>query len=305
MSLSTRTYDELWLTIKSFCGASLREEEKSRINQLINFAAKRAYQATPYWERYLITAEPRTASRNRIDSTEDSYHVYGAGTEAVNGLYVRNGSSADGNPAYTKYDTDGTALYNLYSEASVVWYIASTAINAAVVNGLYYIVSASSTPPLSGWVADGSTVGVAPTPRLVDVAEIDTFLRIDQYDTFQDRASRPIGFHAIGGVAKLHDSDSSDVLYVTYKKAHTDVYGDGTGGTTSTIPDEWFNYMALHASYMFLSGERMSNPNGYTGIAYQEVKEAMQDELMRLEEQGLYNIRPHVSTHLSYDRSLV
>ena len=296
MALYTNTWDEFKAHVEGFCGSGLRSEEWERIRSNANFAAKRAYRRSQWWERYLVTAEPRTLSRNEIQSTEDSFHVYGAGTDAVNGLYVRNGS-VNGKAKYTKYDTDGTTvLYDIEWDNSTDWQILSAA--DAI---LYDIVDSSDTPPTSGWAAN---TGTAPAPLLVDVADIDTFLQVDRYDIFQDRTSRPCQGHAVNGRFVLHSDTDDKIVYVTYKKAHTDVYGDGTMGTTSTIPSEWFNYMALHASYMYLASTRQSNPNGYTGVAYREVEAALEDELMRIEEQGLSNVAQRVSTHLAYNTSL-
>ena len=296
MALYTNTWDEFKAHVEGFCGSGLRSEEWERIRSNANFAAKRAYRRSQWWERYLVTAEPRTLSRNEIQSTEDSFHVYGAGTDAVNGLYVRNGS-VNGKAKYTKYDTDGTTvLYDIEWDNSTDWQILSAA--DAI---LYDITDSSDTPPTSGWAAN---TGTAPAPLLVDVADIDTFLQVDRYDIFQDRTSRPCQGHAVNGRFVLHSDTDDKIVYVTYKKAHTDVYGDGTMGTTSTIPSEWFNYMALHASYMYLASTRQSNPNGYTGVAYREVEAALEDELMRIEEQGLSNVAQRVSTHLAYNTSL-
>ena len=296
MALYTNTWDEFKAHVEGFCGSGLRSEEWERIRSNANFAAKRAYRRSQWWERYLVTAEPRTLSRNEIQSTEDSFHVYGAGTDAVNGLYVRNGS-VNGKAKYTKYDTDGTTvLYDIEWDNATDWQILSAA--DAI---LYDITDSSDTPPTSGWAAN---TGTAPAPLLVDVADIDTFLQVDRYDIFQDRTSRPCQGHAVNGRFVLHSDTDDKIVYVTYKKAHTDVYGDGTMGTTSTIPSEWFNYMALHASYMYLASTRQSNPNGYTGVAYREVEAALEDELMRIEEQGLSNVAQRVSTHLAYNTSL-
>jgi hypothetical protein len=100
-------------------------------------------------------------------TSEDSFYVFGAGTAAVNGLYVRNGSSGDGNPAYTLYDSDGTtSLYNLWSSANAVWLITSGNIGA--LTGLIYsVASSSATPPASGWDQSGTgDEGDLPAPSL-------------------------------------------------------------------------------------------------------------------------------------------
>lgn len=295
--LSTHTYDDFRKHVMGFVGSSLNDDEWARINSNANFAARRAYRASQWWERFLVTSEPRTVIRGEIQSTEDSFNVYGAGTDAANGLYQRNGT-ANSKAKYTLYGDDGTtALYDIEWDGVTDWQILDQSNNV-----IYDITDASSTPPLSGWAANTGTV---PAPLLVDVANIDTFLAVDQYDIFQDRTSHPIIGHAVAGRYILHQKQPSNILYVTYKKAHTDIYGDGSSGTVSDIPSEWFFYMALHASYMYLAAERGANPNGYAGVAYREVEEALQDELMRIEEQGLSNVSQRVQTHLQYNTSLL
>ena len=101
-------------------------------------------------------------------AARDSYVVSGAGTNAVNGLYVRNGSSFSGQAAYTLYDTDGTtALYNLWGTlatgGTLTWRISSTGIDEVPTVELYKMTINSQTPPASGW---GSITGTAPAPTL-------------------------------------------------------------------------------------------------------------------------------------------
>ena len=97
--------------------------------------------------------------------TRDEYNVAGAGTAATNGVYVRNGNSNDGRPAYTMYDTDGTtALFNLWSDTLNLWYITDTFIDFVPPNVYYFISSVSATPPETGWSING--FGIAPTPAV-------------------------------------------------------------------------------------------------------------------------------------------
>lgn len=298
--LSTRTYDEFIAQTQALCGTTFNSEEKANVTALGNLAAKRAYKETQWWERYLVASEPRSATRGRVDASEDSFYVFGAGTAAVNGLYVRNGNR-DSKPKYTLYDTDGiTVLYELaWDGIDALW---------AIFSGTYSIVTAyylayEDTLSLTGWAANA---GTAPAPLLTDVADIDTYMSISSTDTIRDSASRPIRFYVDSSGANLRTNDAPSIVYVTYKKTHTDIYGDGTGVTTASIPSEWFNYMSLYAAYMYQSSQRQSNPNSAYGLALREVENALQDELIRIEDQHITeSLAKNVYTHLSQNQSLI
>jgi len=301
--LSTRTYDEFMAQTQALCGTAFTAEEKANIMALGNLAAKRAYKESQWWERFLVASEPRTAARGRVNATEDSYYVFGAGTEASNGLYVRNGVSVDGNPAYTMYDTDGTtALYNIWSLSSTAWLITSSDIDVAITI-LYSTADDSTTPPLSGWE---SVNGDDPSPLLNALADIDTYMLISGTDTIRDSSSRPIRFYVDSSGANLRSNVDNDVVWVTYKKTNTDIYGDGQGNTTASIPAEWFNYMSLYSAYMYQSSQRQNNQNAAYGLALREVENSLQDELIRLEDQHITdNLAKNIYTHLSQNQSLI
>lgn len=275
MSLSTRTYDELKLQVEAMVGKDLTPKQVVRMNSNINLAAKRAYDRSKWWERFLIVAEPRTSSRGYVDFTEDSFHVYGAGTSGVDGLYVRNGT-VNTKAAYRLYDSDGTTeLYSIEWDGSTDWQLLDSSDNI-----IYDITDSSTTPPTSGWAAN---TGTAPAPLLVDVAEIKTVIAIHAYKNYGSDWSEQVEFAASSRGIYLTFCQSLNPVYVTYKKVLTDRYGDGTGGTTSTIPEEWFYYMALYAARQQQITEQVGDVGA--GIQSREVEEALLDELEKLEVQ--------------------
>ena len=302
--LSTRTYDEFIAQTSALCGADFSTKEEARIMSLGNLAAKRAEKESQWWERLLVASEPRTASRGRVSATEDGYYVFGAGTGAVDGLYVRNGdnSPASTNPAYSMYDTDGTTeLYSLFSDEEDEWYIVVGGVGS-VANTVYTNVTSSLTPPSSGWEIVN---GIAPAPLVTALSDIDTYMLISGTDSIRDSSSRPIRFYVDSSGANLRSNSDSDVVWVTYKKVNSDIYGDGNSGTTAAIPSEWFNYMTLYAAYMYQSSQRQNNPNSGYGLALREVENALQDELIRLEDQHITdNLAKNVYTHASQNNSL-
>jgi hypothetical protein len=272
-----------------------------------------------WWERYLVVSQPRTVSRGEIEFSEDSYQVYGAGTSEVNGLYVRNGDQ-NGFPAYTKYDSSGDAEYSVFVETPLAlntWTIQAGSPSSPTGNELYIHpdtdVDISPTPPASGWDV-ASSAGLPPVPYsdepaplLVDLQNIDTCMMVNREDILECRGYYPIQFHVSGRGIVINNSEKvdGDVAYVTYKKTFTDVYGDGTGGTTSDIPSEWFNYMALYAARQQQISQRQGNGSPYAAIASREVDEALQDELMKLEEQNISNgIAKRIQTHMQYNTQL-
>lgn len=298
MAVYEDTYNEAIAQTSALCGTDFTSEEKAMVTRNLNLAAKRAKRKTDYWERLLIVDEPRTVARGLLQASEDSFNVYGAGTDAVNGLYVRNGVSADGNPAYTMYDSDGTtALYNLWSLTNILWFITSSDIDDATII-LYQISSESTTPPLTGWAV---STGESPTPLLKDVAEIETALYYRK-DSSLFRSSRTYEFAADGyGIRPSALGEENTTVFVTYIKKITDVYGDGNSGTTASIPSEWFDYMTLYAAYMYQSSQRQNNPNAAYGMALREVDSSLEDEMMRLETQGIpQTVRQNVETRIAY-----
>ena len=79
------------------------------------------------------------------------------------------------------------------------------------------------------------------------------------------------------------------------------MYGDGNSGTTASIPAEWFDYITLYAAYMYQSSQRQNNPNAAYGMALREVDSSLEDEMMRLETQGIpQTVRQNVETRIAY-----
>lgn len=304
MSQTTRTYEQLRLLCQAKLGGeTIDGTRQARFDALINAAARNAYDSWNFWPRFLVFAEPRSIARGYINYTEDSFKVYGAGTDAVNGLYVRNGNSADGKPAYTLYDSSGTALYTLQSISSSDWFIASGGVDSGL-DGWYTIASSSDTPPLSGWSADS---GAELPPLLVDLSEMGTILDVhvgnEPYgDYWSDRKK----YICDGtGVRLLTNPREETVAYVTYKKNLTDVYGDGNGGTVSAIPNEWSEYMARYAARDIQVGEKVGGDNPSIVIGSREVERAYDDMLWREESQNIQeSIGRRIMTHLATNTTL-
>ena len=304
MAQNTKTWDALTGLVQSRLGHDLSDKDLARVGYLANSAATMLYDETPWWERFLVL-EPRTVLRGYVDYTEDSYNVYGAGTEEANGLYTRNGSF-DGKPSYTKAPWIDLSFEEQMLTPSLFWNVdrweISTGETPPTQTIYYENLEDTAIPPSGGWAV---VSGEEPAPLLTALADIDTYMLISGTDSIRDSSSRPIRFYVDSSGANLRSNSDSDVVWVTYKKVNSDIYGDGNSGTTAAIPSEWFNYMTLYAAYMYQSSQRQNNPNSGYGLALREVENALQDELIRLEDQHITdNLAKNVYTHASQNNSL-
>jgi len=298
--LRTRTWDELVSLVEGYMGETLQSQQLGRLKALVNQAARRAYEECQYWPRFLVVGEPRTVERNYIQTSEDSFYVYGAGTSDVNGLYRRNGL-ANSRPKYTKYDSDGTtALANLELNISSQWIIGTIDTPE-----LYLYDSDDATPPTSGWSVEN---GTSPVPLLVDVADIDQIIRVNKGEPYKQGIGRAEYFSITegNGIRGVDFPSDLGVAYVTYRKVLSDTYGDGTGGTTSDIPAEWFDFIALYCARVMQVARRQSNPNAAYGIIAQaEVDEALYGALAKVDNAHIFDtLGKRVITHLNTNTQL-
>ena len=304
MAIRDRTYSDLRLQISAICGVDFDSNESKRVDALINLAASRAKRSTDYWERFLVVDEPRTVSRGFVETTEDSFNVFGAGTEEVNGLYRRNGLE-NAVARYSLYDSEGTKVFwDIEYDGVANWEILVGVDHPTFVAGtVYYTVAdPATTPPETGW---SSSTGESPTPNLRATADIETALYwtrgADSYRSFHtyEFSSDTYGLRPWGNV------NTNGIVYVTYVKKNTEIYGAGTGGTTASIPEEWFDYISLYTSYMHQVSQRQQNNNAGYGIALREVERSLIDQHMRIESQGTPRmVQDNVATRISYSSML-
>ena len=304
MAQGTRTWTELTGLTAARCGCALSGDDATQVGFLLNSAARQLYLENPWWERFLVL-EPRTVERGYVSYSEDSFNVYGAGTSEVNGLYVSNGSSANGLPAYTLYDADGTTeLYNLWSRTigTNVFYISSTGIDVTSGQTTVYINTtnpSATTPPLSGWTA---IVGEDPAPRVQALSEIGEY--IGHWNGKKWSGANPTMGSAYPDQNGIRVTDSSqDIVYMAFKKSFNTTYGDGTSGTTSDVPSEWFEFMAYSAARSFMQSQRQSD--SYQPIAISEVERVREQALLKINRQGIYaSIAKRFRTYYNQDVSI-
>lgn len=286
MAQNTRDWNDLLRLVEARIGHQLSPTDTTRVGWLLNSAASIAYNDTPWWERYLVL-EPRTVSRGYINYTEDSYNVYGAGTSEVNGLYVRAvDDDIGGLPHFIKYDTDGTTeLYHIYTSTvspGAQWYIDSDTNTA---NGIYStpIISATTTPPKSGWRVSNFDTGESPAPIVQALSEIGEYIGHWNGEVFSCAGSTAGTAYPDQNGIRVTNCDSDDTVYVAFKKTLGADFGDGEQGTSTEVPAEWFDFMALHAARSWKASK------GEQAIALADVQQAFDQALLKINRQGIYN----------------
>lgn len=302
MGLKTVDWSRVVDLVGAKTGVDFRDKELVRASALINSAAQYIFDESRYHPRFLVL-EPRTQSRGYIQPTEDSYNVYGAGTEEVNGLYVRNGSN-DGQPAYTLYNGND-ALYNLWYKSgglgSAAWYISSSPIGDAAVIGLYEGIPNITDPSLdlAVWIVDG---GEAPAPIVQALSEIDEI--ISYWDGARWVGANPsevAGYPDQNGFRLT--STPSDVVYVAYKKVLPTEYGDGNQGTTSDFPAEWLNYCAYSAAREWMGSVRRDE--AFNPVSLRDVDKREAQVLIKANRQGAFDTIANIwTTRYAKDTSI-
>jgi hypothetical protein len=264
-----KNYD-LYALVRALSGvSSFLDNEDTKLLELANRRFYEAYQATSMWPRYLLSAEPRTITNQIVSFTQDGFDVLGAGTTAINGLYIKDSSLTNSTVSYTKFDTDATtALYSLiYSNSGTTWNLIA---GAAGDGGATQYANATSTNSGSGVQADatisetGWTVdnGTSPAPSVRDLADVQEFMRMHRAQPFLNNSSMEFEFfiQADGAHVMNVSSDNDTSIYVTYKKelpaylTTWDLNPNSSPPNTeplndiTLVPNEFFHYIA-HATY--------------------------------------------------------
>ena len=248
--MQTRTYGDLFKLASALIGTGgqLSDGEQDQLSHFINRRFSEIFNASPSWPRYVVVGEPRTVTPDQtIQTSEDSFYVYGAGITEANGLYVRNGVSADGNPQYTLY-RDGKPFYQIRSASNQSWKIGELVGEFALLSIKYEITSTSTTPPESGWI---DPVTGDPGPIVRDLSNIGEFVRIHRTRPLLNRSALEYEFYvsALGAHILNQVSTTEGTAWATYKKEFTPftVTSDYYNSTVE-VPGEFFNFIS-HAVY--------------------------------------------------------
>jgi hypothetical protein len=330
MALQNDTFGELKNLTFALIGREYADTTASfgRLKSLWNYAAKKAYRQSNWWERFLVIGEQRAiVNNNLIEQTEDSYTVSGSGTASVDGTYYRNGLSAQGLPKYTKYDSGGNAEYNIVDNpittepSGTVWVIENVTTASVVYS--YSGPPAYLTPPLTGWTV---STGTAPAPTLSRTEAIDTFLRIHKADPLVRRADEykfvvnkngaylsgrsgvpqsGLYLNSESGYYIMPTSTEYPIknVFVTYKKAFDPNYGNA--GDSEEIPAELLPYMAHYAAYTWQrSVEQNASENNFS-LSLGLVNSILEDQLAKITDQNIFNSYIAKNIRTGYNQLIV
>ena len=291
---NTRTWDEVVGLTQARAGAAFSSgTELTNIGFLLNSAARTIYDESRYWERYLVL-EPRTAARGYIATVEDSINVYGAGTTEANGLYVRNGNSVDTNPLYTLYKDD-VAIYQITSTAGSLW-----AIQDVVSTDILYSNVGGSTVPEGVWTVEAGGESLAPVVQaLSEIGEAIAYWGAAKWSGNDPQTLT--AYPDSNGIRVA--SNVTGTIYVAYKKAWTDTYGNGESGTISEVPSEWAEFMAYDAARSYRASQ--DSDSGFNPIALRDVNNALERALMKPSREGaIAALTNQLKTQYSTDNSV-
>ncbi len=300
MAQGTRTWTELIGLTAARCGCALSGDDATQVAFLLNSAARQLYLENPWWERFLVL-EPRTVERGYVSYSEDSFNVYGAGTNEANGLYVRNGDD-NGKGKWTFFNADEVSLFDIkWDDEKFVlirgaFYDGTEFESEIVYNSS---VGAVDLPPETSWTSDN---GEDPTPIVQALSEIGEY--IGHWNGKKWSGANPTMGTAYPDQNGIRVTDSSqDIVYMAFKKSFNTTYGDGTSGTTSDVPAEWFEFMAYSAARSFMQSQRQSD--SYQPIAISEVERVREQALLKINRQGIYKtIAQRFRTYYNQDVSI-
>jgi hypothetical protein len=112
-------------------------------------------------------------------------------------------------------------------------------------------------------------------------SSVDTFLRFFKQAPYIASSVQEFDFTVTAEGATLVAGDlNPSTAFLTYKAQFADTYGDGAG-ETSSVPAEWFQYLAhgTYADYLRAEGQQEK-----AALADQEAEVLLTEELIRLDE---------------------
>jgi hypothetical protein len=126
------------------------------------------------------------------------------------------------------------------------------------------------------------------------LSSIDKFLIIHKTQPFYSSSAQEFDFYVTGtGATLVAGSLDPTTAFVTYKAVHDSTYGDQSADTT-TVPREWFDYIA-HGSYA--DAMRMDGQTEKAAIADAEAMDMLVTELLRVDDQTPAFLKGRISTN--------
>lgn len=290
MALRTTSYDQLKKMVEGRIRNKIEGDDLDYFDALVNDAARRAYDESSYWPRFL-RYEPRSVERGYIADEEDGLNVYGAGTSETNGLYDYVGD-VSGRPSYiiaAAQESDPISSYE--GPGLIYWDGLRWKISNLLQTVAYYRnESDSQSVPETGWTTEpgGSSTSEKPAPIVRPLGKIEQIIEVNNSNRFDNPTVSSRRYR--DSVSTRTTEMTNQTAWVAYKAQLDVTYGDGEEGTTSDIPSEWVRFIALDVAYAMQRGGRMSNPNETYGVAFRAVEDALNIALMNVNRENAVNI---------------
>tara|TARA_Y100000401_G_C8319339_1_gene224356 strand:+ start:76 stop:999 length:924 start_codon:yes stop_codon:yes gene_type:complete len=298
------TYANLVSLIESYHGATLIDIEKTRVRHLVNARARSAYRESDLWEQFLVTGEERIV--NDSDSTR-LYVPFQGTTSATAGVTsTKSGDidtvlrAHDANPFATKsvreYEVfmgkDGVEL-----PGYKVTYGAETGMNALTGGSPnYQFLTSDKRDAITGGTISVTSVvtsdGTATDALVNDTHTLTNVSYLTDSQTYLDISLAT----TISSVNISSAKIKFPVVFLTYKRQLTEIYGDQSGDTTN-IPLEWKDYIALGVYADMLASDGFHEKS----LAWEgRANKALQRELERIDRNRAHQFVNHrVRTHAS------
>ena len=214
MALRTTSYDQLKKMVEGRIRNKIEGDDLDYFDALVNDAARRAYDESSYWPRFL-RYEPRTVERGYIADEEGSFYVYGAGIGDVDGLYVKSPSGT-----YQKF-SDDVAKYEISFDVTSV---DVQGFGDSFVNGSYSKIASTgvkpeyegdSNPSQSIVYASSTNWAIVDSNGFPGYTSAQDVVTPDLVTTWQPLvSSAPVGtVTATGGNWQIVDLETDTLLY--------------------------------------------------------------------------------------------
>jgi len=293
----TETYSNVLSMIESYHGATLIDIEKTRVRHLVNARARSAYRESDLWDQFLVTAEERVV--NDSDPTRLFVPFVGTTSATTDVTNIKGGDidtilrAHDANPfavnSVREYEVfmgkDGVEL-----PGYKVAYGAETGVTGLTGGSPnFQFLTAQKRDAIKGGtisVADVVTSNGTATDALVnDTHTLTNVTYLTDSQTYLDFSLAT----TISGVNLSSAKIKFPVVFLTYKRRLTEVYGDQVGDTTS-LPMEWKDYISLGVYADMLASDGFHEKS----LAWEgRANKALQRELERIDRNRAHQFVNH------------
>lgn len=286
--MTTREYDSVLADIEALCGSNLSTEEQARIGYFINRRARKAYDASLFWPRFLQLGEERLISSGGLLPYAET------GLDTIGTLIRLHATEPYKNTLANEYvqwsaEQDGVQVtgYTDTAYSTATGYTISGSSTSPDIDGIQLKTQTATDP--DAFVSTSSTFPLTTLSYNSggDYWSIFYFTDASTFSTWQTPTGAGSTVPA-SDVEFFPNSNASGVAYVaattqygiyaTYQAEFSTTYSSG-----SDIPGEWADYIVQGAYSDWLRSEGQQEK---ATLAEAEAKNYLDDELEKVSRQG-------------------